>query len=88
MSTKTTEPGNAAGYALDPCDWDPDRQGPARANTPHHGWAVWGVGMKGGWHLCESCAALPTFKRLRKRVWIGPGREAEGGTAGDADASA
>jgi hypothetical protein len=30
--------------------------------------AVLSVGNKPNWHLCESCAALPQFKRFRSRT--------------------
>lgn len=65
-------PTNAAGYRLDPCDWNPTEQRLARSDDAHHGWAVWSVGGRNTWHLCEACAALPKFKRFTRRVWIGP----------------
>jgi hypothetical protein len=58
------------------CEWDPVRGEPA--NYFDHGeWvehlgcdnqSTLSVGANGKWHLCESCAALPEFKRYRKRV--------------------
>jgi hypothetical protein len=60
----------------DMCEWDPEESQPARyiPGTDQH----WGcpndaeiiVGAKGQWRLCESCAALPEFKRFRKRKQI------------------
>ena len=64
------------------CEWNQDDSCPAMTETlrAHHvhpsgcpNEAVWSVGVgTNNWHLCESCAGLPRFKRLRSRVWIGP----------------
>lgn len=74
-------PKNAAGYSLDVCEWNPDRDRAAQlSGDAFHGWAVWSVETPEiTWHLCESCAGLPRFKRFRRRVWIGPKRESEDG---------
>lgn len=69
-------PKNAQGYALDVCEWFPRENRPKRSDDEHHGWAVWSMGTgKPTWHLCESCAALPEFKRLKRRIWIGPAKD-------------
>lgn len=57
---------------LDPCDWDPEHDDLAYsdgAGCPNE--AVWSVGSKTNYHLCDSCARLPRFKAFRKRVYIG-----------------
>ena len=56
----------------DNCEWNPSENRAAYdiddhyLNTP----ARVIVGADGQWRLCESCAALPRFKRFRKRVPI------------------
>ena len=55
----------------DTCEWDPGREAPATHFGPCYNEAVWSVGANGEWHLCHSCAALPRFKRFRKRTGIG-----------------
>lgn len=53
----------------DGCEWSPERGGPAYTTDEHH-WttpATMIVGANGKWRLCSSCAALPAFKRHRKR---------------------
>lgn len=60
------------------CEWDPARNQPAEATMRRGKFASYrgcdevatlsvGTGA-GNWHLCESCAALPRFKRYRRRV--------------------
>lgn len=57
------------------CEWDPDRNAPALEidGHPELGYsgcpnrATLSVGIY-NWHLCARCAALPFFKRLRKRM--------------------
>ena len=80
-------PKNASGYALDACDWNPAAERLARSDDEHHGWAVWSIGTREVWHLCESCAVLPKFKRFTRRVWIGPAGsvEAPAGAGGDGE---
>lgn len=66
------------------CDWDPTYGVPAEQELnldgsvkAHHGCtnvATVSVGGRQNWHLCESCAALPRFRRFTKRV---PLRSAE-----------
>lgn len=51
-----------------PCEWDPERNDKARSIDEAHAEATISVGANGQWHLCESCAALPEFKRFRKRT--------------------
>lgn len=58
----------------DGCEWSPTRGEACYDNDPH--WlddeikAEWIVGAGGKWRLCSSCAALPEFKRFRKRKRI------------------
>jgi hypothetical protein len=56
------------------CEWDPDNDRPAcgvpRQPETHTGCknvATLSVGSQ-NWHLCASCAGLPKFSRLRRRV--------------------
>ena len=60
----------------DSCEWDPITQTPANNEhgCPNVATVSLGSGRKNPkmgeyicWHLCESCAALPRFKRFRKR---------------------
>lgn len=63
------------------CEWDPETNSPAliqQKGDPQTGCqneAVWSLGasLKENWHLCDSCAGLERFKRLRRKVWIGNG---------------
>ena len=56
----------------DPCEWDPVAGVPS---SVLRGRLILGcgnraeliVGANGKWRLCASCAALPKFKRFRKR---------------------
>lgn len=64
------------------CEWDPVRGQPAavvvvpvvpvdwdrreRQGCPSP--ATLCVGANGDWHLCATCAALPCFRRFRRRV--------------------
>lgn len=58
------------------CEWDPVREAPSDYidcgdTVEHRGCdnsATLSVGVRKNWHLCESCAAKPRFKRYRKRV--------------------
>ena len=50
----------------DPCEWSP-RDGRAAYADEVHAKADVIVGADGQWRLCESCAALPHFKRFRTR---------------------
>jgi hypothetical protein len=53
------------------CEWDPERDQPAKCYPIQDGCqnkATLSVGQDGMWHLCEACAALPIFSRLRRRV--------------------
>lgn len=53
----------------DPCEWNPEEDREAHMGDVWHGDATLGVGTgKRNIHLCESCAALPRFSQLRKRV--------------------
>lgn len=53
------------------CEYNPEKKAPATL-LPSEGdcknEATVSVGAAGEWHLCDSCAALPFFKRLRKRT--------------------
>ena len=74
---------------LDPCEWDPVR-GQRNAGDLHKD-GTWScmqgcrnradviVGARAQWRLCESCAALPRFRRYRIRTPIvGAPRECPG----------
>ena len=54
----------------DPCEWDPTRDSPATTTEGCRNRADLIVGADGKWRLCFSCARLPHFKSLRKRVPI------------------
>ncbi len=51
------------------CEYNPREKRPAFIEEQHAP-AVWIVGGNGQWRLCEECAQLPEFKRLRKRVRV------------------
>lgn len=55
--------------SVDPCEYNPEEK---RAAYEHevHASAVWIIGANGQWRLCDSCAALPEFKRFKKRKRI------------------
>lgn len=52
------------------CEWWPvgDRSATGRPGERCPNPATLSVGTKNNWHVCDSCAALPRFKRLRRRV--------------------
>lgn len=58
------------------CEWNPEEDKPAECHLTnpeesHIGCkneATIAVGANGQWHLCESCAKLPRFKRFRVRI--------------------
>jgi hypothetical protein len=57
------------------CEWNPAANKPAteiignpKSRDGCSREASLSVGGKKNWHLCEHCAMLPRFKRLRKRV--------------------
>jgi hypothetical protein len=60
---------------LELCEWNPLRDEPAAEQRLNGETLRWGcdnlatlsVGLSNNWHLCESCAALPRFMRLRRR---------------------
>lgn len=54
----------------DLCEWDPERRRHAIDGLGCGKEATQLAGSDGRWRLCGSCAALPVFKRLRKRVPI------------------
>lgn len=54
----------------EPCEWNPGENRPANTGDEPHGEAVWSVGGRKNWHLCETCAALLEFKRMTKRKRI------------------
>lgn len=60
----------------DGCEWDPEGDRPARYDDDHNRTtrADLIVGANGKWRLCSGCAALPRFRRYRKRKPIGPKR--------------
>lgn len=56
------------------CWWWPERDAPATGVDGQgcNNTAVLSIGARENWHLCESCAALPRFRRMRRNRWIGP----------------
>lgn len=50
-----------------PCEWDPRTEQAALSTLSAHDVATVTVGANGRWRLCDSCAALPIFKRFRWR---------------------
>jgi len=53
----------------DPCEWNPDANRPAYDDEVHAPADVI-VGRAGRWRLCEACAALPEFRRYKRRVAV------------------
>jgi len=49
------------------CEWDPDTGEAAVVGGGCKNPATVVLGAVGEWHLCESCAALPVFKRFKVR---------------------
>lgn len=68
------------------CEYDPEKKAPATAILNSNGFggvdlewlsgceneATISLGSDGKWHLCDSCAALPEFKKYRKRTALKP----------------
>ena len=53
------------------CEYNPDAKRARYDNESVCGNpARWSVGAHGRWHLCNNCAALPEFARMRRRVPI------------------
>jgi hypothetical protein len=54
---------------IDGCEWNPERDGLAFVGDRHtrENPATVLVGGRENYRLCDGCAALPRFKRLRKR---------------------
>lgn len=56
----------------DGCEWNPETNRPAEFGDRHfndaHATVI--VGGQINYRLCDSCAALPNFKRMKKRVPI------------------
>lgn len=54
------------------CEWNPTDDRPAVVGDEHTETvpAVVSVGAsrENNWHLCDACAGLPRFERLRRRV--------------------
>jgi hypothetical protein len=50
------------------CEWSPLRSAPAYDDDAHFltTKAVWSVGGKPNFHLCEACVTLPRFRRMKK----------------------
>lgn len=55
---------------FDGCEWNPKTNSSTLKSEDSHAPADWLLGKDGDWRLCESCAALPEFKRLKKRKRI------------------
>lgn len=54
---------------MNPCEWDPRIQKVGDVvEMPEQECPNEATISVGGFHVCESCAALPVFKRFRKRV--------------------
>lgn len=53
----------------DPCEYNPD-EARAAYGCEVHAAAELIVGANGKWRLCAACAALPAFKRFRRRIPI------------------
>ena len=66
---------------MNTCEWDPETKDAAYTGAGCTNEATVCVGAQGNWHLCDECAALPEFKRFRKRTPLTkrqpPTREAE-----------
>lgn len=63
--------GPKAAPMAEPCDYNPLRKeagygGKVEGDCPNE--ATVSLGVKPNWHLCESCASLPAFKRFRRRA--------------------
>jgi len=56
----------------DKCEWNPVLDEPAMVRNGEHvgcqNDATISVGYEDNWHLCESCAALPRFRRKTRRI--------------------
>lgn len=52
------------------CEWHPTENRSATNSDPDHAPALWIVGADSRWRLCEGCAGLPQFRRLKKRIRI------------------
>jgi hypothetical protein len=65
----------------DGCEWTPGADRPAWSVDEHTRTVRAAVllGANGEWRLCESCAALPRFKRFRVRRAIVHAIERDGG---------
>lgn len=53
----------------DPCEYNPQTHSASYENEVHAS-AELIVGASGQWRLCRSCAALPEFKRFKKKELI------------------
>ena len=67
------------------CEWNPEKNRPSQYLTGRiysrsgktdgcQNEATVCVGYNGKWHLCESCASLPIFKKYRKRKSLNANR--------------
>ena len=57
------------GEIKDPCEYYPEEKR-AAWDFEVHARAAFVVGANGKWRLCAECAALPEFRRYRKRKSI------------------
>lgn len=55
---------------VEQCEYNPDAKRAAYEHEQGHGEATVCVGRNGRWHLCAECAALPEFKRLKKKPLV------------------
>jgi len=51
------------------CEWWPERDAPATSVSGEGcaNPATVSVGTRESWHLCGACAALPRFRRMKRR---------------------
>lgn len=62
---------NALGRGNENCEWNPVEDRAATNEDKPHGPATWSVGNMHNWHLCDTCAALPRFRRMTRRRPLG-----------------
>lgn len=60
------------------CEWNPDQNRALFNDEEPHAKAVWCVGAKGEWHLCDKCVNLSVFKKYRRRHRLNDGVRDDG----------
>lgn len=58
------------------CEWNPEAGRGSYEGEGCPNPAAVSVGHQGSWHLCDSCAALPRFKRYKVRRRLDGSRRA------------